>query len=164
MMSSSGSRWFALFVAALCGATLTACTEREQPGATADTRAAGGDVAMSGDSAADTAATTMNVPTTDAGAVDPQDVLAVELEVMRDDLGVVGVFHSHPDHPPIASPRDLAWAGWDVYSYLITEITAAGAGASRSWRVLPERSGFVEEIIHTVDDGLESPGGFLKDK
>jgi proteasome lid subunit RPN8/RPN11 len=96
--------------------------------------------------------------------IDPQDLLAVEIEAMQEDLGVVGVFHSHPDHPPIASPRDLAWAGWDVYSYLITEITAAGAGASRSWKVLPERSGFVEEIIQTVGNGLERPGGFSKEE
>jgi proteasome lid subunit RPN8/RPN11 len=96
--------------------------------------------------------------------IDPQELLAVELEAMQDDLGVIGVFHSHPDHPPIASPRDLAWAGWDVYSYLITEITAAGAGASRSWKVLPERSGFVEEVIETVGSVLETPGGSAEDK
>jgi proteasome lid subunit RPN8/RPN11 len=78
------------------------------------------------------------------GADDWQDV---EMEAMLDDLDVIGVFHSHPDHPPLASPRDLAWAAWPGYSYLITEIRAGGPGDSRSWQLKSDRSGFVEERI-----------------
>ena len=32
----------------------------------------------------------------------------VEMEAMVNDLDVVGVFHSHPDHPPVASPRGVS--------------------------------------------------------
>ncbi len=71
----------------------------------------------------------------------------VEMEAMLDDRDVLGVFHSHPDHPPIASPRDLAWAAWSGYSYLITEIRAGQPASSRSWQLSSDRSGFREEKI-----------------
>lgn len=71
----------------------------------------------------------------------------VEMEAMMDDLDVIGVFHSHPDNPPIASPRDLAWAAWPGYSYLITEINRRQPAASLSWQLLADRSGFVAEKI-----------------
>jgi proteasome lid subunit RPN8/RPN11 len=74
----------------------------------------------------------------------------VELEAMLDDLDVVGVFHSHPDHPPVASARDLAWAAWPGISYLITEVRAGEPGASRSWQLKSDRSGFVEEKIEEI--------------
>lgn len=73
-----------------------------------------------------------------------------ELAAMRQGLDIVGVFHSHPDHPPVASPRDLAWATWPGYSYLITEVRAGQPGASRSWQLAGDRSGFVEEPVRLV--------------
>jgi proteasome lid subunit RPN8/RPN11 len=60
---------------------------------------------------------------------------------------VIGVFHSHPDSPPVASPRDLAWAAFAGYSYLITEIRQGEPHNGRSWQLLPDRSGFVEEKV-----------------
>lgn len=69
----------------------------------------------------------------------------VEIEALLNDLDIVGIFHSHPDHPPLASPRDLAWAAWPGYSYLITEISAGKPGATRSWQLKDDRSGFIEE-------------------
>ncbi len=77
----------------------------------------------------------------------------VEIAAMLDGLDVIGVFHSHPDHPPVASPRDLTWAAWPGYSYLITKIVAANPDQSCSWQLLPDRSGFKEEIIEQIDDG-----------
>ena len=76
-----------------------------------------------------------------------EDWRDVEIEAMANDLDVLGVFHSHPDHPPVASPRDLAWAAWPGYSYLITEIRAGRPASSRSWQLLNDRSGFIEEQI-----------------
>ena len=79
--------------------------------------------------------------------IDPADWRDVELEAIEEGLDVVGVFHSHPDHPPVASPRDVAWAAFAGYSYLITQVVAGTPGLSRSWQLLPDRSGFVEEPI-----------------
>lgn len=79
-----------------------------------------------------------------------QDMLQAELAAAEQDVDVIGVFHSHPDHPPIASPRDLAWAAWPGYSYLITEIRDRRPGISRSWQLLEDRSGFVEEKVNIL--------------
>jgi proteasome lid subunit RPN8/RPN11 len=71
----------------------------------------------------------------------------VELDAMASGLDVIGIFHSHPDHPPVASPRDLAWASWPGYSYLITQVIAGRPGVSRSWQLAADRSGFIEEEV-----------------
>lgn len=71
----------------------------------------------------------------------------VELEAMQNELDVIGIFHSHPDDEPVASPRDLAWASWPGYSYLITQVLKRQPTHSRSWQLKPDRSGFVEEKI-----------------
>jgi proteasome lid subunit RPN8/RPN11 len=44
------------------------------------------------------------------------------MAALRRGLDIIGIYHSHPIHPPVASPRDLAWATWPGYSYLITEV------------------------------------------
>ena len=79
--------------------------------------------------------------------IDPVHWHDVELEALDLDVDVVGVFHSHPDHPPVASPRDLAWAAWPGYSYLITRVAGGVPNQSRSWQLAPDRSGFLEEEI-----------------
>ena len=71
----------------------------------------------------------------------------VEIEAMMAGFDVIGVFHSHPDSPPVASPRDLAWAGWSGYSYVITEVENGRPTHSRSWQLRQDRSGFEEEEI-----------------
>ncbi|HRO23218.1 MAG TPA: M67 family metallopeptidase [Promineifilum sp.] len=76
----------------------------------------------------------------------------VELEAMSNGLDVIGIFHSHPDHPAVASPRDLAWASWPGYSYLITQIIGGEPADGRSWQLMPDRSGFVEEPVEVVED------------
>lgn len=75
------------------------------------------------------------------------DMLAAELKAADMNMDVVGIYHSHPDHPPTASPRDLAWATWPGYSYLITEIIRSEPGASRSWQLQADRLGFLEEPV-----------------
>jgi proteasome lid subunit RPN8/RPN11 len=79
--------------------------------------------------------------------IDADDWRDVELEAMADGLDVIGVFHSHPDHPPIASPRDLEWATWPGYSYVITEVRDGRPVKSRSWQLAADRSGFIEEEV-----------------
>lgn len=82
------------------------------------------------------------------------DMLRAEFAAADKDLDIVGIFHSHPDHPPVASPRDLAWAAWPGYSYLITEVRDGQAQFSRSWQLLMDRSGFVEETVDIQDEGF----------
>lgn len=79
--------------------------------------------------------------------ITPEDMLRAEMAAMARGVDVIGVFHSHPDHEPVASPRDLAWAAWTGYSYLITEVRDGVPQTSRSWQLLPDRTGFVEEEL-----------------
>ena len=79
--------------------------------------------------------------------LDPADHLAAEDLARSLGLTVVGVWHSHPDHPPVPSENDRtrAWEGW---SYLIVSVGAGAASELRSWRLAGAR--FVEEQV-TVD-------------
>jgi proteasome lid subunit RPN8/RPN11 len=58
---------------------------------------------------------------------------------------LVGVFHSHPDHPPRPSARDLEDA-LPEFSYFITSVHQGQALDTRSWR-LSEQRVFQEETI-----------------
>ncbi len=61
-------------------------------------------------------------------------------------LGLIGVFHSHPDHPSRPSEFDREWAQ-PFFSYVITSVKAGQAAGSRSWRLAEDRSQFIEEDI-----------------
>ena len=75
-----------------------------------------------------------------------EDMLAGEQEAMRLKLDIVGVFHSHPDHPNRPSEFDREWAlPW--YSYVITSVDHGTAAGSRSWRLDDDRITFLEETI-----------------
>jgi len=76
----------------------------------------------------------------------PQDVLQSEQEAAKLGLDVIGVFHSHPDHPNEPSEFDRNWAmPW--FSYIITSVITGKAAGSRSWRLTEDRSAFEEELI-----------------
>ena len=82
--------------------------------------------------------------------ITPQDMLAGENEAMRLGMDVVGVFHSHPDHPNQPSEFDREWAlPW--YSYLITSVQAGKAAGSRSWRLQDDREKFNQEPVEVLE-------------
>jgi proteasome lid subunit RPN8/RPN11 len=72
------------------------------------------------------------------------------LEAERLGLSLIGVFHSHPDHPDQPSEFDRQWAQ-PFFSYIITSVEAGKAVESRSWRLEEDRSQFVEEIIQITE-------------
>jgi proteasome lid subunit RPN8/RPN11 len=78
--------------------------------------------------------------------IDAQDLLHADAHSRQHQLEIVGVWHTHPDHParPSATDREQAWDGW---SYLILSVSGAGVQALRSWRLCgPD---FAEEEVHT---------------
>jgi proteasome lid subunit RPN8/RPN11 len=78
--------------------------------------------------------------------IEPQDMINAELKAEELGLDIIGVFHSHPNHPAIPSEFDqeraLPW-----YSYIITRVDAGGALESRSWRLSDDREFSEEEIL-----------------
>jgi len=78
--------------------------------------------------------------------VSPQDIIEADEKAEEMGLSIIGVFHSHPDHPDKPSEFDLKWAN-TFFSYIITSVKDGKAVASRSWRLKEDRSGFIEEKI-----------------
>jgi len=76
--------------------------------------------------------------------LDPQDLLNADELARAREIDIVGVWHTHPDHPaqPSDTDREQAWDGW---SYLILAVDATGVQAMRSWRLAG--SEFVEEAV-----------------
>ena len=85
--------------------------------------------------------------------IEPEEMLNAELKAEELGLDIIGVFHSHPNHPAIPSEFDreraLPW-----YSYIITRVDSSGALESRSWRLSDDRQ-FLEEEIFIHSDKRE---------
>jgi len=79
--------------------------------------------------------------------VTPKDYLQAEIAAELMGLSLVGVFHSHPDHPNRPSEFDREWAQ-PFFSYIITSVNDGKAIDSRSWRLAEDRSRFNEEDIN----------------
>jgi proteasome lid subunit RPN8/RPN11 len=78
--------------------------------------------------------------------ITPEDYLKAELTADKLGLSLIGVFHSHPDHPNQPSEYDREWAQ-PFFSYIITSVNEGKAVESRSWRLVEDRSKFEEEEI-----------------
>jgi len=78
--------------------------------------------------------------------ITPQDMLHGEQEAMRLGLDIIGVFHSHPDHPNSPSEFDREWALPNL-SYMITRVNNARAIDTRSWVLTNDRIHFLEQEI-----------------
>ena len=80
--------------------------------------------------------------------ITPEDYLKAELTADKLGLSLIGVFHSHPDCPNSPSEYDREWAQ-PFFSYIITRVDEGKAVNSRSWRLVEDRSQFIEEKIQT---------------
>ena len=83
--------------------------------------------------------------------IDPLDLLDAEEKADQDGLTVLGIYHSHPDHPPQPSSFDLERA-LPFFSYIITEVNRGSTVESRAWRLAEDRRQFVEEHLTVVPD------------
>ena len=88
--------------------------------------------------------------------LDPRDMLKVQREFEDSPWDILGIYHSHPDHPsrPSQTDTDRAWAG---YSYAIISVRNGKAASIQSW-VLNESDGgrrFDEEQL-VIEDSQES--------
>ncbi|MEM6836662.1 MAG: M67 family metallopeptidase [Cyanobacteria bacterium P01_C01_bin.120] len=66
--------------------------------------------------------------------IDPQILLTAQRESRDRGWVILGVYHSHPDHPAVPSERDrqLAWSG---YVYPILSVTAQQVSQPLVWRL-----------------------------
>ena len=82
--------------------------------------------------------------------ITPEAYVRAEDTAEQMGLALIGVFHSHPDHPNLPSQTDRDWAQ-PYFSYLITSVQAGQPSGSRCWRLAEDRSGFSEERIELLD-------------
>lgn len=77
--------------------------------------------------------------------IDPKDYQKAERYALQQDMDLVGVYHSHPNHPAEPSQHDLKQA-MPVFSYVIISVKKEVADHTRSWR-LDDHKEFQEEKI-----------------
>jgi proteasome lid subunit RPN8/RPN11 len=81
-------------------------------------------------------------------AIEPLDYARAERLHASRGLGVVGNYHSHPDHPAVPSQYDLEHlAPWPTMSYVVVSARKGKAVDLRSWELEADRSRFNEEEI-----------------
>jgi len=78
--------------------------------------------------------------------IDPESFRRAQEKLERDGLDVIGVYHSHPDHPPAPSAFDREHA-WPWLSYVIVGVGQGRAGELKSWVLAHDRGTFDEEPI-----------------
>jgi proteasome lid subunit RPN8/RPN11 len=78
----------------------------------------------------------------------PQDYLQAEEYAEAHNQILLGVYHSHPDHPAVPSEHDRA-AAQPFFSYLIISVNDRQPGFIRSWR-LNNDGNFEEENNHLL--------------
>jgi proteasome lid subunit RPN8/RPN11 len=78
--------------------------------------------------------------------IEADDFLRGELAARERGLGVVGIYHSHPDHPALPSEYDREHA-LPYYSYIIVAIENGRSAAMNSFVLDADRSGFSREVI-----------------
>jgi proteasome lid subunit RPN8/RPN11 len=79
--------------------------------------------------------------------ISPLDYLRAEAYAATHDLQLLGVYHSHPNHPAIASEHDLAVA-LPYFSYVIVSVMNGKVADLKSWKLLDELREFREETVH----------------
>ena len=86
----------------------------------------------------------------DRYVIAPGDYLAADRAARTENLDIVGVYHSHPDHPAIPSRTDLELATFPGYAYVIVSVEKGKAAALSAWSLAEDRSRFLPEEIRIL--------------
>lgn len=88
--------------------------------------------------------------------ISPEDYKQAEILAKDEKMDILGLYHSHPDHPARPSQFDLDHA-FPYWSYIIVSVEDAQPSAVSSWLLKDDRSEFVEEHIEIVDGQFVHP-------
>lgn len=78
--------------------------------------------------------------------ISPFDYLKAERYAAENNLLLLGVYHSHPNHPAIASIHDLAKA-MPYFSYVIVSVMEGEIDDVKSWKLKDTERKFEEELV-----------------
>lgn len=68
----------------------------------------------------------------DRYAIAPQEMLNIQREARDRNLDIIGIYHSHPNHPAIPSECDRIYA-WQHYSYIIVSVNNGECDDLQNW-------------------------------
>jgi proteasome lid subunit RPN8/RPN11 len=91
----------------------------------------------------------------------PLELVKIERDARRQNLGIAGFYHSHPDHPAHWSLTDLSEAHWLGCSYVITAVAQGRATVTNSFLLTgasEEEKRFEQETIRLDDEDI-GPNG-----
>lgn len=78
--------------------------------------------------------------------IDPRELYEVDRSMQSHGLGVVGIYHSHPDVPCVPSEYDREHAcPW--YCYLIVSVVNGRSSNMKNWRLRDDMSAFDEDNL-----------------
>ena len=78
--------------------------------------------------------------------MDPLCQLKVDREFENSPWGIIGIYHSHPDHPSRPSQTDTDRA-WPDYSYVIVSVQKGAVASAQSWALNEAEKRFFEESL-----------------
>jgi len=78
--------------------------------------------------------------------ISPLDYMHAEKYALLNNIQLLGIYHSHPNHPAIASEHDLAVA-MPYFSYVIVAVMDGQIAGLKSWKLKDEGRAFKEERI-----------------
>ncbi len=79
-------------------------------------------------------------------SIAPKVMLQAQKNARDRNLDIIGIFHSHIDHPAVPSEFDRAIA-WQQYSYIIVSVQQGLACDLKSWNLDDDHQFQPEEII-----------------
>jgi proteasome lid subunit RPN8/RPN11 len=82
--------------------------------------------------------------------MDPLCLLRAQREFENGPLDIIGIYHSHPDHPSRPSQTDTDRA-WPAYSYVIISVQKGTVSSVQSWVLNEAEKRFLEEPLVVVE-------------
>lgn len=77
--------------------------------------------------------------------IDPGEILNAQRYGRDRNLDIIGIYHSHPDHPAKPSEHDRQYA-WTQYSYFILSVHNGRVTAYQAW-ILNKQHQFQSQVI-----------------
>lgn len=81
--------------------------------------------------------------------MDPHVFNKVDEELREKKLEILGIYHSHPDHPSRPSEFDRAHA-WPIYSYVVIACEKGKKTQAQSWVINESTEQFEEEPLEII--------------
>jgi proteasome lid subunit RPN8/RPN11 len=80
--------------------------------------------------------------------ISPFDYMKAESFALQNNITLLGVYHSHPQHPAIASEHDLKFA-MPYFSYVIYSVIDGSIEDVKSWVLDENNEQFIEQRVQT---------------